>query len=447
MDRDSVQKNLLFQPAVQLVYTWNEANTVLKVNPLTRYAPKTDYTITLRQSACSKWKVGLDRQYNYSFVTINRTKLKLENNYPSGGQTGVSLFPQIRLAFDGPLNPSLVLSDILIKDDQGNPLQRLRDENLVIDGKGHYRFELSEPLALGKTYSITVKSTLADLGGFTTGTEQQILFTTRDQAYFTGTTIESYDDIARFWDPEASGSTVGTDNPLTTFTGSAIIKKNGTASGKLDYVFVNASGGVCRVFNTLKPIIPYNPSKYMGVWVFGDLSYNVLEYWFYSSGNINQIVSVDTIDWAGWEFKAIPLTDIGGTGDRNFHSVVIRQTDIGTKTGTIFFDDALLFTTVGVDDNPAAPAGELSVYPNPLSTSNIVSFTIPARSGIRIDIISLSGMSLQNLVDAEFDPGRHDIQYIPLPSMQTGMYLFRMEIKTPHDKLISVITRKVVLIK
>lgn len=447
MNRDSVEKHLIFQPEAGLAYTWNDASTVLNVKPLTRFSPKTNYTITLLQQACSKWKIGLNREYGYSFTTINRTKLKLEKSFPSAGQSEVTLFPQIRFVFDAPLNPALILSNIIIADDQGSALSGIRAENLVIGGKGHYRFELSTPLETGKTYSLTIKPALADLGGTTTGTEQVILFTTRDQPYPTGSTIESYDDISRFWDPEASGSTVGTDNPLTTFTGSSIIKKNGTASGQLDYVFVNASGGVCRVFNNLKPIITYNPSKFMGVWVYGDLSFNALEYWFYSYGNLNQIVPVDTIDWAGWDFRPIPLTDIGGTGDRSFHSVVIRQTESGSKTGKIWFDDALLFTTVGVDDITAGQPLRFTVYPNPYSSYTNLQFYLPQKSLVRLDIITLSGQLVKNLANAEFEAGRHDLQYFPLSSLPAGIYLFRLEIRTPDNKPVRVINRKAVFIK
>ncbi len=110
----------------------------------------------------------------------------------------------------------------------------------------------------------------------------------------TGTVVEPFDDISGFWDPEASGSTVGTDNPLTTFTPSYDIFRSGSVAGRLDYVFTGETGGICRVFDTRKPVIGSNTSSSFAMWVYGDLSNNVLEFWFYSPGSINQIVYADT---------------------------------------------------------------------------------------------------------------------------------------------------------
>ncbi len=190
--------------------------------------------------------------------------------------------------------------------------------------------------------------------------------------------MESFDDPSVFWDPDASGSTVGTDNPLTTFTTSTVVKRSGTAAGRLDYVFTNAAGGVCRVFNTRKPVVGQNPAASFGIWVFGDMSMNILEYWFYSSGTTNQIVYADIVDWAGWDLITIPLNTIGGSGDKQFHSVVIRQSEQGSKSGTVWFDDAMLSVPTGTDF-PEGSDISLSVFPNPVSSSGTVTFTLEGK--------------------------------------------------------------------
>ncbi|MFO7573965.1 MAG: Ig-like domain-containing protein [Bacteroidales bacterium] len=447
MNRDSVIKYLQFDPPADLNYSWNSANTILKITPQIKYDPETNYSITLLTGACSKWKVGLDREYNYEFVTVNRTRLKIEKVFPSDGQTGISLFPQIWLRFDAPLNGATVPSSITFSDQSGSQPLRMRETYFSSDGKGYFRFELSDPLALNENYTLLLKGTLADISGTTLGSDTEISFVTREQGYPVGTPLESFDDISKFWDPETSGSTVGTNNPLTTFTSSSTIIKGGTASGKLTYVFVNPDGGVCRVFNTEKPQFSYDATKFVGVWVYGDLSYNLLEYWFYSSGTTNQIVMVDTINWAGWEFKTIPQTLIGGTGDRNFHSVVIRQTPVGNKSGAIWFDEAIIHGDID-DENPEEPEEyDLLVYPNPARYQATIVADITERSKVTIRIYNSSGRLTGNFADSILEPGRHPFDWTPLPSASSGIYFIRMEIRSPDNRLIRVITRKAVFLR
>ena len=447
MNRDSVRKYLQFEPQTDLNYSWNTAGTTLTLSPQIKYTPGTNHSITILPGACSKWKVGLDRQYDYNFVTVNRTRLKIEKLFPHDGRTDISLFPQIWLRFDAPLNGATVSNSVTFTDRWGNQPQRLRETYFSSDGKGYYRFELTDPLVRNETYTLLLKGTLADISGTTLGNDTEISFTTREQGYPAGTPLESFDDITRFWDPETSGSTIGTDNPLTTFTSSSTIVKEGTASGKLSYLFVNPDGGVCRVFNTIKPQFQYDATKYFGVWVYGDLSYNILEYWFYSSGTTNQIVVVDTINWAGWEFKSIPQTLIGGTGDRSFHSVVIRQTTVGEKSGSLWFDEAIIHGEIGDEDPEEPEEYDLLVYPNPARYQATIVADITERSKVIIRIYNSSGRLTGNLTDSLLEPGRHPIDWAPPPSAGSGIYFIRMEIRTPDNRLVRVITRKAVFLR
>jgi N-acetylmuramoyl-L-alanine amidase len=448
MNPDSVQKALTFLPSVQLSYLWEDKNTILKVKPLVQYLPKTDYAITLSTIACSKWNVKTASEYHYSFVTKNRTRLNLEKYFPVENQKKISLYPQIRLVFDAPLNSSGITSNIDFVNGLGQSLARKNEVNGNSGGKGFYYFELNDPLELNKIYRIKLKSDLSDVAGMKLGQDKEISFTTRTTAYPASTSVETFDDISRFWDPEASGSTTGTDNPLTTFTSSTTVKRGGTASGKLNYVFVNESGGVCRVFNNQKPLIGYDISKSFAIWVFGDLSFNALEYWFYSSGTVNQIVSVDTIDWAGWELKTIPISIIGGSGDRNYHSVVIRQTAEGGKSGTIWFDEAQLINATGIGDNHGfTDKAELVSYPNPFQEISTVSFSLKEKSFVRLEVYTLAGQRIDEIFAGELDPGPFIYRWTPASNIGNGLYFYRLEIKKAGMALPRVITGKCILIR
>ncbi|TFH50025.1 MAG: T9SS type A sorting domain-containing protein, partial [Bacteroidia bacterium] len=291
-----------------------------------------------------------------------------------------------------------------------------------------YFFELSQPLSLGRQYTVRLNSTLKDITGTTFGTGRDIKFTTRTTAYESGSVIENFDDISVFWDPDASGSTTGTDNPLTTFKASPLIKMAGTNAGRLDYVFTNPAGGVCRVFDTRKPVIGQNATSKFGVWVFGDMSMNILEYWFYSAGTANQIVFADTIDWAGWDLKMIPFTSIGGTGDRQYHSVVVRQTAPGVRHGTLWFDDAMTVTLTGID-NPSEADVSLAVFPNPVTSEGTVTFNLSGRSLVTLDVYSSEGRKVEQIINAPMEPGLKSLRWLPSAALPDGVYLLRLEVK------------------
>jgi hypothetical protein len=448
MNRDSVQKAIQFNPTIQLSYSWDEMSTVLKVRPSVQYLPKTNYSVTVTTVACSKWKVDIASAYNFSFITKNRTRLKLQKCFPASGKTGISIYPQIRLIFDAPLDESQLTDKILLKDESGQALNRTRVIYTVEDGRGHYYFEPSTQLSLNKIYKITLDQNLADIGGNKLGKTTEINFTTRSNPYLPGTVIESFDNIAAFWDPEASGSTVGTDNPLTTFTSSSLLKREGTSSGMLDYVFVNPSGGVCRTFDTRKPLIDRGDAKSFGMWVFGDFSYNALEYWFYLAGSTNSIVPVDTIDWAGWELKTIPVSAVPGNTDFNFHSIVIRQTSEGEKTGTMWFDEASIFTITGIEKNPESDnISELTIYPNPFSASDNIVFTLKESAEISLTIVSITGISIESLASGVYAPGEYKFTWTPGSQVGSGIYLIRLEVRKPGFFMPRIITKRCILIR
>jgi N-acetylmuramoyl-L-alanine amidase len=448
MNKDSVQKALSFNPSVQLVYSWDEKGTLLRVKPTVQYAPKTNYVLTISTSACSKWNVKIAAPSQLNFVTKNRTKLKLEKSFPLEGQKKITLFPQIRLVFDAPLDQSGISSNIQLLNETGQQLVRIKEEKSEKEGKGIYYFELSEPLELNKVYRIIINPDLADIAGMKFGQSREISFTTRETAYQTGSIIEPFDDISRFWDPESSGSTVGTDNPLTTFTSSVSVKKSGTASGKLDYVFVNTTGGVCRVFDTQKPSIGSDNSKYFAIWVFGDLSFNTLEYWFYSSGTVNQIVTVDTIDWAGWDLKIIPVSKISGSGERNFHSVVINQASGGAKAGTIYFDEAqLLLSTSIYDMYQKNNEINLLSYPNPFASTSAVSFTLKERANVKLEVYTQSGQRIVQIYDGVVEPGSYVHNWTPSVPVSSGIYIYRLELHKMNIAFHVIFTQKCILIR
>jgi hypothetical protein len=429
MNRNVVQTNLVFSPAVSVVYEWDEKGKVLTVKPEVGFTSMTNYQLRLITGACSQWNVPLLSEFQYNFVTRSRTKFKVERIYPSVGLSGVTLYPRVTVFLDAPPDQASASAGIRLVNSQSEQLARIREKFATVNGKGIYSFEPEQPLTVNSQYRIILDAGVKDITGVTLGENSGHSFTTRAKAYETGTVVEPFDDISGFWDPEASGSTVGTDNPLTTFTPSYDILRTGSVAGRLDYVFTGETGGICRVFDTRKPVIGSNLSSSFAMWVYGDLSNNVLEYWFYSPGSVNQIVFADTVDWAGWDLVSVPFSRIGGSGDWQYHSLVINQTPGGAKQGSMIFDDAMVITPTSISE---AREDEIDfiVYPNPSSSSATVTYSLSAAAEVSIDLFTPDGRRAENIFHGKENPGTCLHQWTPPGDLPAGNYIIRLEARS-----------------
>ncbi|HEX3007530.1 MAG TPA: Ig-like domain-containing protein, partial [Bacteroidales bacterium] len=429
---DSFVKAVSASPQVSLQYVWSDNNRKVTIGPVAYYAKNTNYTISVSSRACSRWKVKMEHPYAFSFQTVDRSTLLLEKSYPADNKNEISLTPQFRLYFDAPLDQLNAGASIILYDASNNVVAKAREEFVNNRGKGAYYFETLAPLALNTEYSLVLKSDLTDHVGAKLGHDVSIKFRTRVNSYVTGSVLVNYDDLTGFWDPNASGSTIGTDAAATTFTPGADRKISGTASGKLDYTFVNTSGGVCRVFNSNKPDFGENASSGIGVWVFGDLSYNKLEYWFYkdNSSTLNAIVVVDTIDWAGWELKTIPFSAIGSSGKVLFHSIVVSQTPQGDVLGSIYFDDAQLILNTSTG-NTANEALTVTSFPNPFRDRNYLQYSLANTSLVKIEIVDILGRNIKTLYDDEQVKGSYVVEWDGTGRngrRKAGIYMYRIEV-------------------
>lgn len=425
MDRAAVQTALISEPAAVLNFEWDDKSKVLIVKPQTGFATKTPYMLRLTTAATSRWGVHLAGEYQVSFVTKSRPRLVVEEMWPSQGATGVTLYPRITVWFDAPLDQASATAGIRLLDSQSTPVAKQQEIFASDGGKGIYSFELSAPLQRNGIYRLEIDGTVKDVAGVATGTAANATFTSRTASYQSGGVIETFDNIGAFWDPEASGSTIGTENPLTTFTASNTVFKVNPPAGRLDYLFTNEDGGVCRVFDTAKPLIGSNTSQTFAMWVYGDLSNNGLEFWFYSPGSVNQIVKAATINWAGWDLITIPMSSIGGSGDWQYHSLVVRQNSNGLKAGTMYFDDAMVFTPTGIEEAEASIT-DLAVYPNPMTAGGMITFFLQSARQVHIDLIAPDGSVAASVFNVTLEAGTHVIPYYPSPAISPGVYSLRL---------------------
>ncbi|MEA1898029.1 MAG: N-acetylmuramoyl-L-alanine amidase [Bacteroidota bacterium] len=435
MNEDSVETAISISPDASLVFSWDEDSKILTISPETVYLANSHYSLTISTSAQHLWNVPISAPYNFDLYIKDRTQLVLENWYPKEGMEEISTLLQLRLYLDASLDASTIEDNIVLYDPSNNIIPVTRELIFEENGKGFYFFEPENELDLNSYYRLAVSENLADEYGTILNENYEINFKTITDAYIPGTVFIDFESISSWWDPDGSGSTIGTIDELTTFTQSSVHLINGTFSGRLDYAFENDNGGVCRTHNAGTPAVGSDPESKIGFWVFGDLSYNILEYWFYPPTGYSPVY-VDTIDWAGWELKYIPFTDIG-SGSTRFASLVVRQTEIGSRKGTMYFDDGQIFSPVGIDNNKQVETFIEQNYPNPFSTFTTFKFNVPDNYHVKLSVYNMMGQQVAILVDENSRSGSNNYVWDGTTNngmkLNSGLYIYKFEMISLSD--------------
>ena len=82
---------------------------------------------------------------------------------------------------------------------------------------------------------------------------------------------------------------------------------------------------------------------------------------------------------------------------------------------------------VGIDDlNLSIP--ELNVYPNPMTSTVIVTFSVDQSSEVSIDLLNLTGQPCAVLYEGYAEAGDHEVQ-MKRNDLPSGMYMLRMTTK------------------
>ena len=64
-------------------------------------------------------------------------------------------------------------------------------------------------------------------------------------------------------------------------------------------------------------------------------------------------------------------------------------------------------------------------YPNPFSHSSTFTFTLPSRMRASLRVYSLLGREIATLAEGEYEAGAHPVEFTPLPSVPTGVCVYR----------------------
>ena len=83
-------------------------------------------------------------------------------------------------------------------------------------------------------------------------------------------------------------------------------------------------------------------------------------------------------------------------------------------------------TAVGNDNSPLPTHPVLGAnYPNPFNPSTTISFEIPRREHVRLEVFTIAGARVAQLIDGELDAGRYQTVF-QAGDLSSGVYLYRL---------------------
>jgi hypothetical protein len=454
MDKTSVEANLTITPAVTYTATWSNSDKTLTINT-NNFAFSSQYDITIGGGAIGKFGHPFDGDGNGvggdAFTLTVKTKVAdilaptVADVYPSANATNVEYKPVINVSFSELLKTSTISSrfKVVRNSTQTNAAGILR--HYIVNGKSVLNFFITTPLFENESYTIKVQAGMEDIFGNPTPVDYTYDFTTGNSNYFTQTIIDNFDaGITNWWQPGASGSTVGT-NPLTTkiYSNTTVLNANtgSTKSMQLDYEWdLNASEWLIREYYS--PTTPtFEPNTLLQVFIFGDGSNNKFRFAVRETAPGNFEVSPwYLVNWSGWKLITWDLS-LGQTGNwlgnnvfeppLRFDSFQMTYEAGNSSTGTIYFDDVRTasFSPTDVEEEiGTVTPTEFTLqqnYPNPFNPNTQIKFSVPQTSKVKLIVTDILGKEVAVLVNDNLNAGNYSANF-DASNISSGVYFYTL---------------------
>ncbi len=438
MNRTASESAFTISPTAQGTFSWEDGDKTMVFKPNLPLEKAANYNVTVTTSAASKWNVGIQSNYTFSFTTKNRNRLALEKFYPNNNQTNVSSSVQIRLTFDAAIYSGSLGNQINLYNAAN---ERLAVKNVKIfseNGKGLIYFEPYSKLAANSTFRLTLGGGISDVDNIPMVDPVEINFTTEQEQNINGTIVNDFESL-NGWQMSLSNS----DTLATKLTLATDRKINGTYSGKLNYEFNSNSSGEIVLTNSKS--ISSNPSgeQQFGYWIFGDLSNNYLEFSLSDDSLKSNIAFADSLNWTGWKFKMINIPALSSSANTFYYSLSLKQNLNGAGSGAIYLDDAQYSSDFTPVENEMIQPAEYSLYqnyPNPFNPVTIIKYQIPNSGFVTIKVYDVLGREVSVLVNEEKKAGSYNVNFDG-SNLSSGIYFYTLI----TEKYVS--TKKLVLLK
>jgi len=433
MNKTSVEGAFKITPAAKGTFSWENNDMTVVFTPEITFDKSTTYNVLISTDAKNIWNAPMSSDLKFSFTTKNRDRVQILAAYPASNQNNISTTFQGQVVCDAPILSTLSLNAcVALFDDQNTRLTLKNAKRLVSDGKGIILFEPKDELQKNKVYKMLILGSLKDVENIPLYDTVSVYFTTTSEKYVSGNLLDTLENINNWQQPKQGKGSVGIDTLVSNFSASSTVKISGNYSGRLIYEFTQATGGVCELPMGKKAVIPSASNANFGMWVFGDNSKNMLEFWFDGAGGTTDKVVIDTLNWTGWKIIKLPLSSIPGSGDRTFSSVVVKQTANGSDSSAIFIEDLQYNLLTPVKDEASAVSPSLFIldqnYPNPFNPSTTISWHMPKAAKVSLKVYDVLGRMVANLIDDERPAGTYKVVFdVNKYNLASGVYLYKLQ--------------------
>lgn len=429
MERESLSHAVKLIPEVSGTLSWSNSNRTVTFEPGSVLSGATKYTVTIDTSARNTFGKNLSEPFTFDFITKDRERLIVERAYPMDKQTDISTTVQFRVWFDYKIYRVGLLRHFALYDSNSEQVSVANVAVRDIDDRSFLSFEPKYPLNFNQEYHLFLYDGLRDIRGHPLEDTLQITFHTSVEKPIGGTTLDDFPNCDQWvlLNNEEGSSNVDMSN--TRFVSTTERKISGTAAGKLTYAF-DEDEGVLVVSNLQVMTIDPGETDNFGIWVFGDLSGNLIEFHFGITESEVISIVVDSLHFTGWKLVKANITNIGSSDILDFSGIAIRKTSDGQAEGVIFFDQLQKNIVTPVwdhDEHIVIKDFRLHQnYPNPFNPSTYIRYDIPRESHVRLTVYNMLGQQVATLVDEEHTPGTYEkifeASYLP-----TGLYMYRLQ--------------------
>ena len=339
MEIEATASAFSVSPAVEGTITFEDDNHTLRFKPASRFEPGVEYTVTLGTGAChpdTTFDNHLKEPFSFKFRTEDRGSVRLIQTYPTNGLEDVPLDAAFIALFDAKIINNTVLNGVEVLDADGNALKiasRSFKYNSAPAAYGYVAFELVDELAPNTDYSFVLKPSISDVDAVLLNETVTIPFRTGENVEPTLPLVDQME--AKFFVADKENSTEVKSVNVMVYKNK---KYAGSASNQLSYTFSGADGEA--LFNAINPaLVMGNNESTLGMYVFGDYSFNELYARWATEGDI-QYTKICDLDYAGWLYQEANMSTLPAGVDYQFMGLrLVRKEGIMSESGTIYIDN------------------------------------------------------------------------------------------------------------
>jgi uncharacterized lipoprotein YddW (UPF0748 family) len=371
----------------------------------------------------------------------------------------------LTFVFDEPIEPNSITSENIQLTHDGMPIN-CKFHLLGMNQKTILSVQSEKPLEINTEYQIALSMAITDTLGNALAEALTGIFVTAAYAYTETVMIEDFSLPGEWWQPNASGSTVGivTANTVWGYTRSVYIPAPSfKKSAFLQYAWdLTASSHLLREYLSggSPRAVLFDTSYTLQCYIFGDGSNNKIRFAVDDSPSYtaHEVSKWVTIDWYGWRLVEWDLSDPNSVGswigdgvlngpNFRFDSFQLTRQDGSANTGMIYFDNFQLVKKSA--SNAVSSTGEKSTattfrldqnYPNPFNPTTKMAFSLPEKGGVKLTVFDLLGREVQVLINRELASGNHEIGFDG-SNFASGLYFYQIEFGNQR------ITRSMLLMK